>query len=72
MSWYSFMNLLDLDVAEGFLCSKCGLFPTVISCDATTLGFRREYAQRLQITHGNMQEGHLLGKQVSFFLYINN
>ena len=43
-SWYAYMDLLLIDYNEGFLCDKCGPFPSVISCDATTLGFRKIFA----------------------------
>jgi hypothetical protein len=40
-SWYAFVNLLDVNFEEGFVCDKCGPDPRTIVCDGTSLGFRR-------------------------------
>lgn len=41
-AWYAYMELLDIDYTEGFLCHECGPFPTLIIMDATALSFRRQ------------------------------
>ena len=38
-SWYEFVNLLDVNFEEGFVCDECG--PKTLVCDGTSLGFRR-------------------------------
>ena len=49
MAWYSFLELLDINYEDGFVCGRCGAYPEVVLCDATTLGFRREYAQFVEV-----------------------
>ena len=44
MTWYGFLKLLDIDYKKGFCCPVCGQYPEVLSCDATTLSFRRTFA----------------------------
>ncbi|XP_065067450.1 uncharacterized protein LOC135693013 isoform X1 [Rhopilema esculentum] len=48
MAWYSFIRLLDVDFISRFSCSKCGQYPPIILCDATSLGYRRKYSRGLQ------------------------
>ena len=38
MSWYSFLNLLDINYSSGFFCEKV---PHTVIMDGTTLSFRR-------------------------------
>ena len=40
-SWYSFLNLLDINYSSGFFCEKCGEVPHTVIMDGTTLSFRR-------------------------------
>ena len=40
--WYAFLNLLDIDYSDGFMCDKCGSCPDVLIMDATTLSFRKD------------------------------
>lgn len=40
--WYAFLNLLDIDYSDGFMCDECGSCPNVVIMDATTLSFRRD------------------------------
>ena len=50
-SWYSFLDLLDIDYVEGFSCPICGSgdekLDTVV-CDATSLSFRQEFCTTLR------------------------
>ena len=41
-SWYHYLNILDIDYPNGFVCPKCGDQPKTIVCDATSLAFRRQ------------------------------
>ena len=40
LSWYSFLNLLDIDYSRGFSCDACGEYPNVIIMDGTAVCFR--------------------------------
>lgn len=40
-SWYSFLNLLNIDMEKGFMCEQCGANPDLVLMDATSLAFRR-------------------------------
>ena len=55
MSWYAFVELLDINYEEGFSCQQCGQYPKVVCCDATTLSFRREYAQELDVSRDTLE-----------------
>ena len=35
-SWYSFLDLLDIDYGKGFTCNNSQPYPDTLSCDATT------------------------------------
>lgn len=41
-SWYSFLNILDIDMDEGFICEQCGAQSDIVLMDATSLAFRRD------------------------------
>lgn len=41
LSWYAYLNLLDIDLSLGFSCKVCGTTPEVVIMDATSLSFRR-------------------------------
>ena len=41
LSWYAYLNLLDIDFSNGFCCKVCGSTPDLIIMDATSLSFRR-------------------------------
>ncbi|XP_069109578.1 uncharacterized protein [Argopecten irradians] len=43
LSWYNFVDLLDIDINSGFSCSECGPTPEMVLFDATTLGHRKIY-----------------------------
>ena len=60
LSWYAFLELLDIDYSSGFRCVQCGQYPNVLSCDATTLAFKREYAQKINVNRHNLESGALL------------
>ena len=42
-SWYAFLSLLDIDYAEGSVCSTCGPQPETVVCDGTSIGFQRKF-----------------------------
>ena len=42
-SWYAFLELLDINFSDGFLCNKCGSTPSIIIMDATSLAFRKSF-----------------------------
>ena len=41
LSWYSYLNLLDIDYSIGFRCNRCGDQPQILIIDATSLAFRK-------------------------------
>ena len=43
-SWYNFLRLLDIDLKENSQCTKCGVVPKEIVCDATSLGHQKKFA----------------------------
>ncbi len=44
-AWYAFVNLLDVDYKDGFLCPQCGQYPDTIVMDGTALGVRKTFLQ---------------------------
>ena len=40
-AWYSFINLLDIDLLEGFFCELCGQVPDPVIMDGTSVSFRK-------------------------------
>ena len=44
IAWYLFLELIcaDINFSDGFLCSHCGSYPSVLIMDATSLAFRRD------------------------------
>ena len=44
LAWYLFLELIcaDINFSDGFLCSHCGTYPSVLIMDATSLAFRRD------------------------------
>lgn len=44
MAWHSFIELLDIDYEDGFMCAICGAEPECVIMDATSLSFRRTLA----------------------------
>ena len=42
-SWYCYLDLLEIDWREGFLCSKCGTNPSPVICDGTDHGFMKKF-----------------------------
>ena len=45
LSWYSYLDLLNINYTEGFQCSVCGEVPETVVCDATSLGFQKKFAK---------------------------
>ncbi|XP_066935338.1 uncharacterized protein [Clytia hemisphaerica] len=43
-SWYSFLELLDIDFNEGSICKICKQDPAAIICDATSLGHQKKFS----------------------------
>lgn len=41
VAWYAFLELMDIDFNNGFCCELCGIHPSVIIMDATTLAFQK-------------------------------
>ena len=70
-SWYSFVSLLDIDYEMGFKCNVCGRYPSVSSCNATSLGFKRYSLVKPVLFQMSVQEMHSLGDEylygISFF-----
>ena len=62
MAWYSFLRLLDVDFTSGFSCSECGQYPSIILCDATSLGYRRKYSRSLQDSPNEVNRDMLEGR----------
>jgi len=62
-SWYSFLNLLDIDYEMGFKCNVCGRYPSVSSCNATSLGFKRYSLVKPVLFQMSVQEMHSLGDE---------
>ncbi len=42
-AWYSYLELLDIDLDNGFSCKICKEEPTVLIMDATYLLFHKEF-----------------------------
>ena len=42
-SWYAFLDLLNMDLKQGFMCSHCECQPEIVIMDATSLSFRKEF-----------------------------
>eukprot|EP00794_Sanderia_malayensis_P008570 gene8570-9483_t len=42
-AWYSYMELLDINIDTGFSCKICKEEPSVLIMDATSLSFRKEF-----------------------------
>ena len=49
MTWHSFLRLLDVDYDGCFQCEECGPYPSVILCDATSLGYRKKFATAMYL-----------------------
>ena len=43
MAWYAFIQLLDIDFNQSFMCNICGCDPKRVIMDATSLSFRKDY-----------------------------
>lgn len=54
-SWYSFLNLLDIDMEKGFMCQNCGLQPDIVLMDGTSLAFRRDVESWRALLHSTPQ-----------------
>ena len=53
-SWYSFLQLLDINYNEGFCCPMCGTNSLeVLVCDGTSLAFRQAFITSLAQNYGN-------------------
>ena len=55
--WYAFLNLLDINYSEGFMCVECGCCPEVVVVDATSLSFRKELQSVFCTSTSKKQEG---------------
>ena len=44
MSRYDYLSLLDIDTSTGFSCNICGIFPKIVVCDTTLLGFQKTFS----------------------------
>ena len=62
LAWNSFARLLDLGISKCFQCPSCGIYPDVIICDGTSIGFRKDLIpatwntqehNRLPLTNGS-------------------
>ncbi len=42
LSWYAFLDPLDIDYQVGFQCTACGDCPPIVVMDATSLAFRKD------------------------------
>ncbi|KAI8516536.1 hypothetical protein Bbelb_051170 [Branchiostoma belcheri] len=42
LTWYSFLNILNINYDSGVQCPECGPEPKLVICDGTALSFRRE------------------------------
>ena len=40
LAWYSFLQLLDTDYSNAFVCPICSSTPDVIICDGTSVSFQ--------------------------------
>ena len=60
LAWYAFLGLLDIDYSSGFTSAQCGQYPNIVSCDATTLAFKREYAQKIDVNPHDIESEVLL------------
>ena len=40
-SWMSFLNLMDIDYKDGFMCQICGNNPGVVVMDAIVMGLQK-------------------------------
>ena len=72
-SWYSFLELLDIDYRDGFCCPICGTgdLDTVI-CDATCLSFRQELCSSLKNAHPRRSTtSHAVGRYVTITLHLS-
>ena len=61
-SWYSFLSLLDIDYASGFICDICGQYPAVLSCDATSLGCRKTFCRNTELCTEGKPNNTLAGR----------
>ena len=41
-AWHSFASLLNLNYTESFKCPICGIYPQLVICDGTLIGFRKD------------------------------
>lgn len=50
-SWYSYLNLLDIDIKQTFYCDEpgCGIHPSILLFDGTTLSFQRSFMRHLDM-----------------------
>jgi len=62
LAWNAFARLLDLGISQCFQCPSCGIYPGVIICDGTSIGFRKDLIpaiwntqehSRLPLTNGS-------------------
>jgi len=41
-AWNAFVRLLDINFSQTFQCPSCKIYPEVIICDGTSIGFRKD------------------------------
>lgn len=41
LAWYAFIDLLDIDMNNGFCCPVCSTTPDLVICDGTSLAFQK-------------------------------
>lgn len=46
-AWYSFLSLIEEDMAVDFICPICKDCPSIVIFDGTALAFRRSYISNL-------------------------
>lgn len=64
-AWYAYVELLDIDYAEGFQCSACGPNPSLVIMDATALSFRRQldFWGNILIREGATKERNIVSRK---------
>lgn len=40
LAWYTYLELLNTDYTQGFICSLCSCKPDIIVCDGTSVSFQ--------------------------------
>ena len=40
-AWYAYLDLLDVNLVDGFMCQHCSTDPQIIICDGTSVAFQK-------------------------------